>query len=534
MSMKSNQYQRYTESQRNWAKDAYISGEIIDDIAKSIGCTDKTIRNWRNKEKWDNQLQENRLIHSQIKAQIKKLAATKVMTEAKAKRLAMLTNSLTRLQKLSPTASPIKATKTKVRTKKSREILERFVSDDYGLYSYQKDFLMSSSRFMKILKARQIGYSYGCLAPRAILNAIEGRDQLIISASEDQAKQVLNYILIHLERLGIEPNKASDKTVTIGKAVITALPNNFRTIQGRPGDVILDEFAWYQKPKRIWDALVPSITACGGSLVVCSTPFVPGNMFWELMTEYKGKYSNFESSSVNIHQAIEMGMPLPGGLDELRSLFDSDSWAMLYECQWADDGSALLSWDLLNEIATSSKTSHWDGQVYIGVDVGRKNDRFAIAIVGEPEKNHFRLLKLELYKNINFADQRQHLENIFNNFHVKRMIIDQTGIGMQLAEEIMTAHSDVTEGRWFTRKSKERMALGLLKLSEDKNLSIYNDSLLLAQLHAVKKKATATGITYDAERDSSGHGDGFWALALAVENLSRQITHGGEIEVEVW
>ncbi|HIE01370.1 MAG TPA: hypothetical protein EYP59_13940, partial [Thiotrichaceae bacterium] len=297
--------------------------------------------------------------------------------------IAMLSNALTRLNRVTPPPAPEKSphyNKPVVDHGFNQAVLEKLLSDEYGLYSYQKAFLTDKSRFIKVLKARQVGYSYGCLAPRALLGALAGRNQLIVSASEYQSRIVLNYVHTHLERLSIEACEVGDKSITLKNAVITALPTNFRTIQGNPGDVILDEFAWYHKQKRIWEAIVPSITQMGGTIVVCSTPFVPGNFFWEIITEYKGRFANFASYKLSIEDAIEQGMPLPGGLDELRSLFDSDSWQMLYQCQWAEDGSALLSWNLLHTLATGSETRFWDGPVYVGCDVGRTNDRFAVAV----------------------------------------------------------------------------------------------------------------------------------------------------------
>jgi phage FluMu gp28-like protein len=171
-------------------------------------------------------------------------------------------------------------------------------------------------------------------------------------------------------------------------------------------------------------------------------------------------------------------------------------------------------------MATGSETRIWDEPIYCGVDVGRTNDRFAVAKVGMVG-DKFRLLHMDLEKNMPFSQQRSHLEDVFRMYPVKRMNIDRTGLGMQLSEEICETHPQTAFGKHFTRPLKEKLALNLLKLCEDNRLILPNDSALLAQLHSIKRKATATGITYDADRDSTGHADGFWALALAVDGLAR-------------
>ncbi len=520
---------RYSDEEKEQARQAFLRGETPNEIAEWLGCSSRIVHVWAKKKDWYDQLAGRRQIASNLESQLAKLS-TGTMSTSRARRISLLSNSLKRLRTVAPPPKP-KPQKPIIKQSMSLELLEKMLAPEYGLYSYQKAFLQSEARFIKVLKARQTGYSYGCLAPKALLRAVAGRNQLIVSASEYQSQLVLGYVQTHMERLGIVADEVNNKGVVINGTSIIALPANFRTIQGNPGDVILDEFAWLHRPKRVWSAIVPSITQVGGTVTVCSTPFVPGNMFWEIITEHKGKFANFESHKLTIHDAIEQGMPLPGGLAELRSLFDSESWSMLYECQWAEDGSALLSWDLLHELANATETRFWDEPIYVGVDVGRTNDRFAIACVGE-ENDKFRLLHLELHKNLSFAGQRQVLESLFERYHVRRMEIDRTGLGMQLSEEVVNAHSGVAIGRHFTRQVKERLALNLLKLCEDKRLSLYNDSVLLTQLHAIKKKATASGITYDAQRDETGHADGFWALALAVDGLSR--VSEKNVSIEVW
>lgn len=516
----------YDDKTRERARALFLKGESTIDIAAELGCTAATVRNWANRLNWSNQLQYRREIPGQLEEQIRRLSKRKTLTDKQARRLALLTSSYERMHKLVPRPKPSKkedTLKPRMKLAISQDLLQRFLSEEYGLYPYQKAFLLSERRFIKVLKARQIGYSYGCLAPKALLRALAGRNQLIVSASEYQSQIVLNYVKTHIERLGLE-NTVDDtdsKSITIGGAKITALPTNFRTIQGNPGDVILDEFAWYHNQKRIWEAIVPSITQIGGTITVCSTPFVPGNFFWQLITEHDGRFTNFESHRITIYDAVDQGMALPGGIEELRSLFDGDSWKMLYECEWAEDGSALLGWDMLHGLATVEETRFWDGPVYMGVDVGRVNDRFCIANVGQCDDGTYRLLHLELHKNINFPQMRGLIEQTMRRYNVKRCVIDRTGLGMQLAEDVVNAHPAIAQSKHFSRDVKEKLALNLLKLCEDKALGLYNDPVLLSQLHAVKKHATASGIKYDAQRDETGHADAFWALALAVGGLSK-------------
>ena len=61
------------------------------------------------------------------------------------------------------------------------------------------------------------------------------------------------------------------------------------------------------------------------------------------------------------------------------------------------------------------------------------------------------------------------LEDTFRMYNVKRMNIDSTGLGKQLAEQITTAHPYNVNAKTFSRPLKESLALNLLKLTRKPN-----------------------------------------------------------------
>ena len=94
------------------------------------------------------------------------------------------------------------------------------------------------------------------------------------------------------------------------------------------------------------------------------------------------------------------------------------------------------------------------------------------------------------------------------------------GLGSQLSERMTTRYGATVEGIWVTQQIKEQMAINILKLAEDGCIAIPPDSYLASQLHAVKKIGKQRGISYQAERDDLGHGDVFWAHALALHKAA--------------
>ena len=510
-------------------RNLYVDGVPVSEISAQLGMHERTIRQWARKHGWRERLEEHWSSITNIERQIANLSKMRP-TQAISMRIAMLTRSLERLRRSEkkvirrPLAKVIAAD----------GLLEQVLSDDYGLRQYQKDEITDTSRFGLELKARQVGWSY-VLALRALLRVKAGINQLIVSASQEQSDILIEHAIQHAANLRIEFDAQSKSELTIGSHYIKALPANVRTIQGFAGDVYLDEFAWHQNQRRIWAAVVPSITACGGSVRVSSTPFLPGSLFWQLATNHKERYNQFHRKTLTIHDAIAQGMDIPGGLDELRGLLDSESWAMMYECQWADAGNALLSWELLSELANMLLRNNQiiTEPVWVGVDVGRINDRTAIAMLTHNAKrNKYQIAHWQEHKGMPFVDQRTLFHDIHAKFRVQRMKIDKTGMGMEMAESLSKAYPESTSGVWLSAQRKDRLARNLLKLCEDKMIEFPNDPDLISKLHSVKKIAGNTNIKYDADRDSQGHGDLFWAVALAAEGLSRG--SNSKVVVEVW
>lgn len=511
----------------------YMAGDSTSEIAAVIGCSERTVRAWASKGDWGSDLRKRRETSDGIEAQIHRLSRVKNPSNAQAQRLAMLTKSLDRVKKSQPKPKPRPTVSNAV----SAEALARVLDPEYGLYGYQTEFLEDEGRFRIILKARQIGFSY-VVGLAVLLGAMAGRPQIVVSASERQAQIILAYVRHHAARLEVLIDEDKANKLKIMGTEIVAMSTNFRTAQGWPGDVWLDEFAWVRNQRMLWAAVIPSITAMGGRVTVFSTPFLPGSLFWEIATNHKNKHGHWSRKTITIEDAISQGMPLPGGLDELRMLFDSESWAMFYECQWAENGSALLSWELLHSLTEERILPHRYGRLRGGVDVGRINDRTAIALVGQEVdgkkwKDRFALMHHEMHKGMKFDAQKATIHEVDGRFDIESWKIDKTGLGMQLAEELHTASPERFEGVWFSAQRKSKLALNVLKLAEERRLLLPNDPDVLAQMHSIQKITSGTSIKYDAERNDEGHGDLFWAVALAADGRAKPGGGSGGLGIEV-
>jgi phage FluMu gp28-like protein len=415
----------------------------------------------------------------------------------------------------------------------------------YSLLPYQKRFLADSARFRIGLWARQTGKSFTS-ALDAVVGAMErGESWLVLSAGERQSLEWMEKAKQHARAWGYAAElegdtvKADIQRLTIrfpkGNRII-GLPANPDTARGYSMNVILDEFAFHEKSREIWRALVPTITR-GYRLVVLSTPNGQQNMFYELWSHHP----EFSQHRVTIEDAAREGLVdaagKPVNLAELKAAIDADGWRQEYLCDFLDEASALIPWDLID--AAECDGCAWDEDAgsadrrvgseaeqtlggpralqYLGMDIGRKHDLTVLAPV-ERLGDVFWLRALTVLERTPFHVQLEVLTAMLRNPRIRRCCIDSTGMGAMLAEEAQRKHGVYrVEAVQFTAAVKAELAMPMLARFQDRRIRIPRDRALREDLHKVRKVTTASGnIRYEAERDDAGHSDRFWALALAL------------------
>lgn len=402
-------------------------------------------------------------------------------------------------------------------------------SEAVSLYPYQRAWLKDSSRFKLGMWARQTGKSFAT-ALEAVLDAAETRALwVLLSRGERQSRELMEKVRMHAQayRMAAESlegawsGESTFKLLEVrlpGGGRIVGLPANPDTARGFSGNVLLDEFAFHQDSRKIWQALYPSITR-GYKIRVISTPNGRSGMFYELWTGD----NRFTKHKVTIHEAVAQGLPVD--VEELRAgISDPDAWAQEYECEFVDEAASLITYEMISACEADciwSDGPERGAELYLGMDVGRKRD-LSVIILAERVGDVFWVKRLEELSRTPFNEQR---EVLFEHLpHVRRACIDATGLGMQLAEEAQQRFgTHRVELVTFTRAVKEELAVTMLRAFQDRKVRIPSNRQLREDLHGVRKYVTASGnVRYDAERtESLGHADRFWALALALHAASR-------------
>lgn len=395
------------------------------------------------------------------------------------------------------------------------------------LLPYQRAWVGDPSGRKIWLAARQVGKSFA-LSLEAVVEALSCKStNLLLSGSQRQSHELMQKVYSHLRCLSVitpaltDASRMTSQEVELpGGSRIISLPANPDTVRGFSGNVYLDEFAFHSDADQIWRAMYPTVTR-GYKVRVVSTPNGKQNLFHDLWTKGEG----FTRHNVNIHDAAAQGMPVDvQGLE--RGIGDPIAWRQEYECEFVDEATALLPYGLIEGCSDGDLRAEFDpkayeGECYLGVDVGRAHDLTVMWMLVKRE-GVLRTAVVQVMRQAAFSAQRDALYALLP--HVRRAAIDATGIGAQLAEEAKEKFGHRVEQVVFTSQVKEDMALTLRRAFEERTISVPRDMEVRADLHAIKRMTTVAGnARFDADRTSLGHGDRFWALALAL-HVSRKPT----------
>lgn len=375
------------------------------------------------------------------------------------------------------------------------------------------------------------------IAVEAVLRAmIERTDQLIVSASQRQASEVLQKcrrVADLLERLpsldslpaALDSFSKSELKFSNGARVLS-LPQNPATIRGFTGNVYLDEFAHHREDAAVYEAVAPAVTR-GHRLTVLSTPLGQSGLFYEIWSD-TARYPEFARFRLTITEAVAAG--LTADIGALRRTFGDESFRQEFLCEFIDEATAFFPYALIRA-CIGEPAAPADAPRFIGIDVGRKRDLTCLHVLARAGDTLITCRREEL-KDMPFEDQRAVIASVIREENCAGGMIDATGIGMPLAEELNKEFGFV-EPLQFTSETKLRLVIGAKRKFEERRIRIPDESDLIADIHAIRRSVSPSQrLQFDAPRASrasggGGHADRFWALALAIAAAE------GEEQIEI-
>jgi len=432
------------------------------------------------------------------------------------------------------------------------------VSEKYFM-TYQAAWINDTAHLKIVEKSRQIGLSYADSYDSVRKAAqIKGRDVWVMSRDEVQAKQYILYCKRWSNVLHYAAEDHGEQVFTMdnGKPVkiqvlsfasganIYALSSNPDAIVGKTGHVKLDEFALHKEQRQLY-AVAKPVIQWGGTLSIISTHRGVNTQFNQIITDIKqrGNKMGWSLHTIPIQKAVDQGIVekinAATGKNESREewlarqraeCLDEESWLQEYCCVPADEASAFISYDMITACEDDAAAKDFaylekcTNPLYIGYDVARTKHLSVIDVEEKVGDVFWERMRIEL-QNKSFAEQEFELSRLMALPMVRRVCIDATGLGMQLAERAVERYGYRAEGVRFSGPVKEQLAFPLRAAHEDRTLRYGRDEKLRADLRGIKKETTIAGnIRFIGESEDS-HCDRFWGKALAL--------HAGKTEKSV-
>jgi len=445
------------------------------------------------------------------------------------------------------------------------------------LTRFQRDWIEDLSPCKIASKARRTGFTFGSTLEVA-LDCVDRRTKwLIVSRTQDTAKEAVGECGNHLEAMELvaqgslelreedtdlvhpiaqellelretrgltaQENDRLDFWAQIKtKQFVIELPNrsSIQALTAHPdaargfgGNVLLDEHGFHDKSKELWKGVYPAIMR-GHKVRVVSTPNYQQGNYYDIakkcgLTEgdaaRRFQAGIWSCHRIDIHTAVpeldEIGVYVD--VEMMRELAgDEDAWLQEFCCQFLSSAEMWIDIELIAAARSALATLEWDperrydGELYVGFDIGRRKDR-SIIWIDEIFAGVAICRGVITMERMPFSEQRSTLWAVLDHPKVRRCCIDETGIGMQLAEESHQKYGYKVEPVTFNLATKQDMMVRTKGRFEEKISKIpENAPAVEAALRGIKRVATAGGaFRFDAERTDAGHCDEAWSKALA-------------------
>jgi len=434
--------------------------------------------------------------------------------------------------------------------------------------AFQVKHLNNTSLLAIELKSRQVGWSWLAAAESVAIGAMEKRaTSIFVSINQDEAGEKVRYAKQIIESLDpdVRPKLITDNRFELefenGSRMIS---HPCRPVRGKAkARVYLDEFAHYPNDREIYQSALPVISK-GGMIRIGSSPLGAHGLFWEIFTQSMRPFPGYMRNAIpwwavkamckDTCLAVILAPTMPTeervyafGTPRLIEIFENmllPDFQQEYEVCWVDESVAWIDWDLIKRNQVADQQGHLlhfraksieeafqaiddlaqacrDARVELtfcgGMDIGRTHDTTEIILLG---KNMTGTLPYRLgitLDRIEFDDQEAVVSYMLNTLPITLLLIDKTGIGMQLAENMNKLHGDKAQGVYFDSTLKNLWAVEAKLRFQRGEVPIPLDRDLAYQIHSIKRMISSSkNSVYDTSANEKHHADQFWALALAI------------------
>src|SRR5256886_824702 len=381
------------------------------------------------------------------------------------------------------------------------DVVEFFKHMGFQATVYQEKLLRDKSHFVLARWSRQSGKSLA-MAVAVLFNARtrKGLRAAIVAPSKRQSLKMVDKISRLLTRLGrevLEGPPRKGRLVFRNGSVIEALPNNPDTVRGETLNVVvLDEFAYIEHDKELYDAIIFALSTTNGSFYGTSTPGSQDSLFFKMATDDE-QFADFSRHHVSYKDALKPNGPIdPEFLEKIRRQYQTDPgrWKREMEADFADDEDAYLPLELIESCVTEGPETFTKDDVISGRLA--RTGKFFVGTAFSVVTGYLNLLNQRLKT-------------------VSRIYIDQTGVGEFFVQDAYKSGLKNAQGIFLSLPKKQEIMDYFKRKMQDGHLHFPRDPELINEMSAERFQLSKTG-KLQFSHVSGTHDDRLWAFALAV------------------
>jgi len=296
-----------------------------------------------------------------------------------------------------------------------------------------------------------------------------------------------------------------------------------------PMGVVLDEYD-DMKPE-IWTAILQPIAMSNPDAWVwfTGTPKGQRDLFRKWIFAQDEANKSWFASLLTVH---DTRLILPENLEEARNSTTEDFFKQEYECAFLEGAGSFFR---------NIDANIWDGELVIdrnrryqiGVDLAKFRD---YTVLTPFDLTTFEVGKPERFNQIDYTLQKARIEAMYLRLNRGRIVVDSTGVGEPIYEDLVERGIRNIEPYQFTEKSRRDLLTNLQILIEQGTIKLPNDETLLNELRTTQYNLSDRGKVKIGVPDSM-HDDCVMSLALAVWDIPKKrypvFVPEGEEEIKI-
>lgn len=438
---------------------------------------------------------------------------------------------------------------------------------------FQIVLLNDDSKLSIWRKSRQVAFSFSAALEAVIDALLYDQGSIFVSINLDEAKEKIRYARAIYKAVHSFPKQKliRDNEMSLefeGGARIESLPGKAPRGKAKR-NVYLDEFAHVQKDRNVYKGALPVISK-GGRLRIGSSTMGAGGLFWEIDTESIQPYSGYSRffvpwwhvtafcTDVGLAREIAPMMSTDVrverfGNDVIKMIFENmplEDFQQEYEGLYVDEVHAWIPWDEIKavqdpdldfravkcrggnvqealeaiaELERKISAGQVEKVVGVGVDIGRKRNATEVFIGGTSTTESYPLRLSLTLEGMPFRQQEDLLRHILQQLPVLQMLIDQNGIGMNLAENLQDDFPVKVVPAEFNNANKKLWSTDAKMLIQKQKTPLPADRDIGYQIHSIKRIiSSSNNLIFDTDGNEKHHADKYWAWALMLcANLGR-------------